>query len=120
MHRHDILKHLRHGDRLKFRAGTTQFFQCRLRRLMPKASKIELPKRVKNAKMMKGRPVTGEEFERMLAKLPTVLTETPKLPPMSYGMPTNGPEVTLWVTVPRVGLYLVVTVAKKRSLTATG
>jgi len=43
--------------------------------LIPKAPRIEMPKRAKAAKMMKGRPITGEEFERMLAKVPAVLTE---------------------------------------------
>ena len=35
--------------------------------------KISMPKRAKQAKAMKGRPITAEEFERMLAKIPDVL-----------------------------------------------
>jgi integrase len=31
---------------------------------------IKPPKRAKSSKVMKGRPITGEEFERMLAKVP--------------------------------------------------
>ena len=36
--------------------------------LLDKAPKIALPKRAKDSKHMKGRPITTEEFERMLAK----------------------------------------------------
>jgi len=43
--------------------------------LLPKAPRIERPKRAKGSKAMKGRPITGEEFERMLDKLPTVVGE---------------------------------------------
>lgn len=35
--------------------------------------KFDMPRRVKGSKMMKGRPVTGEEFERMLSKVPEVV-----------------------------------------------
>src|SRR5262245_28744205 len=31
---------------------------------------IEMPKRAKGSKLMKGRPVTGEEFDRMIAAIP--------------------------------------------------
>jgi integrase len=34
--------------------------------LMPKAPKIDIPKRVKGQTMMRGRPITGEEFDRMI------------------------------------------------------
>ena len=34
--------------------------------LLPKAPKIEMPKIAKGQTLMKGRPITGEEFERML------------------------------------------------------
>jgi len=39
---------------------------------MTRASKILMPGRAKGAKVMKGRPVTGEEFDRMLEKVPAV------------------------------------------------
>ena len=41
--------------------------------MLPKLPKIEKPKRAKGSKVMKGRPITGEEFERMLAKVPGVV-----------------------------------------------
>jgi integrase len=41
--------------------------------LLAKAPKIEMPKRVKGSKVMKGRPITGEEFDRMLDKVPAVV-----------------------------------------------
>lgn len=37
--------------------------------LMHKAPKVIMPKRVKGGKSMKGRPLTGEEFERLLLKV---------------------------------------------------
>jgi len=40
--------------------------------LMAKAPRVEMPKRAKGAKMMMGRPITGEEFERMIAAVPQV------------------------------------------------
>ncbi len=43
--------------------------------MLPKAPTIERPKRAKGSKMMKGRPITLEEFERMLDKLPDVVTK---------------------------------------------
>ncbi len=36
--------------------------------LLAVVPKVVMPKRVKGAKIMKGRPITLEEFERMLAK----------------------------------------------------
>lgn len=36
--------------------------------LIPEAPKIKMPKRVKGQSMMKGRPITGEEFDRMIEK----------------------------------------------------
>ena len=41
--------------------------------LLAKAPRVEMPKRAKGGKIMKGRPITLEEFERMLAKVPEVL-----------------------------------------------
>ena len=38
--------------------------------LMVKAPKIEMPKRVKGQSMMRGRPIKGEEFERLLMAVP--------------------------------------------------
>lgn len=43
--------------------------------LLPAAPKVERPKRVKTGKIMKGRPITTEEFERMLAKTAFVVGE---------------------------------------------
>jgi integrase len=37
--------------------------------LLAKVPKIKIPKRAKGATVMKGRPITGEEFDRMLAKV---------------------------------------------------
>ncbi len=42
--------------------------------MIPKAPTIERPKRAKSSKMMKGRPITLEEFERMLDKVADVVT----------------------------------------------
>jgi integrase len=39
--------------------------------------KIFMPRRVKGAKVMKGRPITTEEFERMLAAVPKVVAPKP-------------------------------------------
>jgi integrase len=41
--------------------------------LLVKAPRIEPPKRAKDSKLMKGRPITGEEFDRMLAVVPKAL-----------------------------------------------
>jgi len=41
--------------------------------MLPRLPKIEKPKRAKGSKVMKGRPITGEEFDRMLAKVPGVV-----------------------------------------------
>ena len=40
--------------------------------MIPKAPKVKRPKRAKQSKLMKGRPITVEEFERMLDKAITV------------------------------------------------
>src|SRR5436190_2867967 len=37
--------------------------------LLNDAPAVSMPKRQKGAKLMKGRPITGEEFDRMLAKI---------------------------------------------------
>ena len=42
-------------------------------KLLDKAPHIDMPKRAKGSKMMKGRPITLEEFERILDKVPVVL-----------------------------------------------
>lgn len=41
--------------------------------LLSAAPKMQKPKRAKQQKVMKGRPVTGEEFDRMLAAVPKAL-----------------------------------------------
>ena len=41
--------------------------------LLNEVPKITMPKRAKRSKKMKGRPITGEEFERVLSKVPGVL-----------------------------------------------
>lgn len=41
--------------------------------LLPSAPKIQKPKRAKKSKLMKGRPITAEEFERMLEKVQGVV-----------------------------------------------
>jgi integrase len=40
--------------------------------LLPSAPKIHMPKRGKGQKIMRGRPITAEEYERMLADVPKV------------------------------------------------
>jgi len=43
--------------------------------LIATVPKVKMPKRARKSKVMKGRPITLEEFERMLAKVPAgVLT----------------------------------------------
>jgi hypothetical protein len=46
--------------------------------MMPKAPKIEMPKRAKGQTMARSRAVTLEEFERMLDKVPVGLVDTGK------------------------------------------
>ncbi|QDU80713.1 site-specific tyrosine recombinase XerC [Polystyrenella longa] len=46
--------------------------------LLPKAPKISLPSRAKGATMMKGRPITGEEFERMIACTESIVKSSEK------------------------------------------
>jgi integrase len=41
--------------------------------MMHSVPRISMPKRAKGAKVMKGRPLAGEEFERMLAVVPLVV-----------------------------------------------
>lgn len=41
--------------------------------LLPAVPKVKMPKRAKGSSMMKGRPITMEELERMIAKIPTVV-----------------------------------------------
>lgn len=42
--------------------------------LLAKVPKFDMPKRAKGSKVMKGRPITLEEFERMLAAIPRVIS----------------------------------------------
>jgi len=43
--------------------------------MLNKAPDVKMPRRAKGATVMKGRPITGEEFDRMLAAVPRVLDE---------------------------------------------
>jgi len=43
--------------------------------MLPKLPKIAKTKRAKTSKKMKGRPITGEEFDRLLLKTPSVVGE---------------------------------------------
>ena len=45
------------------------------RRLIPIVPTMPKIKRVKKSKMMKGRPISGEEYERLLAKTPKIVGE---------------------------------------------
>lgn len=45
--------------------------------LLNEVPNVPKPKRAKGSKAMKGRPVTAEEYERMLAKVPAALTAKP-------------------------------------------
>lgn len=44
-------------------------------KLISEVPEVSMPKRAKSGKMMKGRPITLEEFERMLSKVSEVLTK---------------------------------------------
>lgn len=46
---------------------------ARAKGLLVDMPKINMPKRAKGSKMMKGRAVTGEEFDRMIASVPKVV-----------------------------------------------
>jgi integrase len=48
------------------------------KKLLPALPDIDMPKRAKRSKMMKGRPITGEEFDRMLAAVPSVMVTKPR------------------------------------------
>jgi integrase len=43
--------------------------------LLDSLPKIKRPRRAKKSKVMKGRPITGEEFDRMIGKIPSVVGE---------------------------------------------
>lgn len=43
--------------------------------MLAKVPRVEMPKRARGSKLMKGRPITTEEFERMLAKVSDVVGE---------------------------------------------
>jgi len=45
--------------------------------MLAKVPKVDKLKRARAQTVMKGRPITGEEFERMLAKVPDALTDKP-------------------------------------------
>jgi integrase len=42
---------------------------------LPKPPKVTMPKRAKGANVMKGRPITGEEFDRLIAAVPKIVGE---------------------------------------------
>lgn len=64
--------------------------------MLVKVPTIEKPKRARQQKVMRGRPVTTEEFERMLARVPGVLTGKPNRQRKRPKLPT--PEaVASWV-----------------------
>jgi len=46
--------------------------------MLAEVPKVQAPRRAKGSKSMKGRPITTEEFERMLAKIPDVVWKEPK------------------------------------------
>lgn len=46
--------------------------------LLVDVPKIRMPQRAKGGRLMKGRPVTGEEFDRLLAAIPDVITDEPR------------------------------------------
>ena len=52
--------------------------------MIPKAPKIKRPKRAKQSKLMKGRPITTEEYERMLDKAAGVVGESAAAPWRHY------------------------------------
>lgn len=43
--------------------------------LIRECPSFTMPQRAKSSKLMKGRPITGEEFDRLLAKVPDVVTK---------------------------------------------
>ncbi len=64
MHETSIATHLRH---LRAALGWAVSM-----RLLPKVPEIPMPKRAKGRSLMRGRPISTEEFERMLAAVPAV------------------------------------------------
>lgn len=46
--------------------------------MLREVPQVQTPKRAKGSKSMKGRPITLEEFERMLAKVPDVVWKEPR------------------------------------------
>ena len=43
--------------------------------MLAEVPKIKMPKRAKGSKVMKGRPITGEEFDRMLDKVDSIVND---------------------------------------------
>ena len=58
------LRHLKAAVRWANRVG-----------LLTEVPKIDMPRRAKGSRKMKGRPITGEEFDRLLEKVPEVVGE---------------------------------------------
>jgi len=63
--------------------------------LIPPAPRIEMPKRAKGQRLMKGRPITGEEFDRMLAAVFKVRPNDPE--------PRSRLLTGLWLSGLRLG-----------------
>jgi len=61
---------------------------------MPKVPKLRRAKKKAKSKVMKGRPITTEEFERMLAKVPEICAARAPSPDsaVSAGIATTGDE----------------------------
>ena len=104
-------KELRHGDikpktneRKPRREATIKCYLRHLRaalnwavemEMLSEAPSIKMPKRAKTSKVMKGRPITAEEFERMLDKVESALFERQKRPgqKMKMSAPRLAPVV---------------------------
>jgi integrase len=64
IHETSVATHLRH-----LRAALNWAVSMRL---LPKSPEIQMPKRAKGRTLMRGRPISTEEFERMLAAVPAI------------------------------------------------
>ncbi len=75
--------------------------------MLVEVPKVQAPRRAKGAKTMKGRPITLEEFERMLAKVPDVVWPTRKRdkPLDAAGEAAKAAAVASWCFYLR-GLWL--------------
>jgi integrase len=71
IHETSIATHLRH-----LRAALSWAVAMRLLRKVPE---IQMPKRAKGRKLMRGRPISTEEFERMIGAVPAIRPRDPDL-----------------------------------------